>query len=355
MTTDTLATYPHHVSPAMRATNHQNFQITTVDIREMKECTFEELPNLELKFQYPDGSEAAIWFRVDVRHRYTAVGVKVWPFTFETDVFEFAVKVAKEQGLKIALTQTNVGKSNRTAIKNLMHLLYNPWTSAHNALDPEPANRILRTTIDTTKLYAWAHKDNPAQFLKQKQASGLCGFFAVAGCVGFFTIESLVGSIGPDQFNVTNKDALLEAHRAHLYECWPFMKGLGLTMEYYDQPFDNLHDLNCYTGIRLQSQLSMISTQTFKLTSMPDQHDVIGRPKADHRYTNITMPQLIDDLGLSRADGEWLTYNLTSKGVFPHDVLDADVVGRIAKVYRPSSTTPLASVGVPEARFGDIA
>lgn len=354
MTTDTTATYPHHVSPMMRGANTQNFQITALDIREMKECRFEELPNLELKFQYPDGSEAAIWFRVDVCQRYTAVGAKVWPFTFETDVFEFAVKVAKEQGLKIALTQTTAGKSNRTAIKNLMHLLYNPWTQAHNALDPAPANRILRTTIDTTKLYAWAHKDNPAHFLKQKQTSGLCGFFALGGRVGFFTIESLVGGIGPNQFNLTNKDELLEAHKAHLYECWPFMQNLGLIMEYYDQPFDNLHDLNCYTGIRLQSQMSLLSTRTFNLTSNPE-HVMLGRPKAEHRYINITMGQLIDDLGLSRADGEWLTYNLTAKGVFPHDVLDVDVIGRIAKVYRPASITPLTAVGIPEERFGDIA
>lgn len=353
MTTDTLSTYPHHVSPSKSALHHRNF-ITTLDIRTMEQCDYRELPNLELNFQRGDGSEVAIWFRVEVRSVDTGTGGKVWPFNFEQNVFEFAVKVAKEQGFRIALTQTTTGKSNRTAIKNLMHLLYNPWTQAHNALDPAPANRILRTTLDNTKLYAWVYKDDPAQFLKQKKVSGLCGLFTLADRVGFFTIESLVGSIGPQQFNLTNKDELLEVHKAHLYECWPFMKGLGLTMEYYDQPFDNLHDLNCYTGIRLQSQMSSLSTRTFKLTSNPE-HLMLGRPKAEHSYINITMGQLIDDLGLSRADGEWLTYNLTAKGVFPHDVLDVDVIGRIAKVYRPVSITPLAAVGIPEERFGDIA
>lgn len=256
MLNNNTATYPHHICPPVKCLHHRTFIITALDIRDLLTCKYSQLPNLELTFQRADSTPASIWFRVEVVRTALRPGEDVWPFNFEVGVFDFAAQVAKDQGFTPMHSQSLAGKANRTAIKNLMHLLYNPWTSTHNSLDPAPAHRILRTTLPTTKLYAWSHSEKAPNFLKTKLLKGLYGYFKMGEQEGFFVLDALVGSIGIERggVEISNPDELIKAHKEHLYVCWPFLKESGVTMKQFTSPVNDLFQLNDYTGMYIHSQ-----------------------------------------------------------------------------------------------------
>lgn len=251
MNTTVGHTYPFTISPAINEVYHRWYTFAAVDTAELATCRFEHMPNLALTFLTSTGEDAVIWLRVDPT--VPDNGHSVWPFSFEQNVFDFARNVASKYQLTSPHAQSKEGKANRTAIKNLMHLLFNPWTSTHQGLDPAPAIRILRTTLSTTKFSAWGYKDKPLPSLKDKQVRGLCGYFKLCDRQGFFVIDAMVGSIGHSQLSDENRAELLTTHRTHIMKCWPFIKDDELVMEYYDHPFNNLYEVNGHTGMLINN------------------------------------------------------------------------------------------------------
>lgn len=248
-------TYPVAVSPEILMISEKNWDIRAVDNPMVKHerIRSSELPNLELEYVHSDGSKAHIRFRVDLKNHEFGVNKNLWPFNFEEKVLKFATMVGEQFGFKMQHANATGTKSNRTAIKNLMFSLFDPWSNNQNLLSPVGSPNILRARLPNTKFASWNYREHPYPWFKGKAIYGVCGHFRLGTQIGFFVIDSLVGAIRdgnrPDSdFVINDQHRLLEQHRMHIMRCWPFAQQLGLEMELAKRPCADLLELNDYAA-----------------------------------------------------------------------------------------------------------
>jgi hypothetical protein len=334
--------YPVRVETEICMISEKHWDIRAVDnhIVKRERIRSNELPNLELELVADDDTAAHVRFRVDLKNHEFGLNKNLWPFNFEEKVLKFASHVAETLGLKMPHVNATASKTNRTAIKNLMFGLFDPWSNGHNLMSPAPSVSILKTRRPTTKFQAWNYREAPYPWFKDKAIYGVCGHFRLGTQIGFFVIDALVGTIRdgnrPDSdVSINDMHRLLEEHRLHILRCWPFAQQMGLEMELAKRPCTNLLELNDYAAeVFYHAALANGELEKVVDRNAPAREGWIAGPK--ERWQNMTVHAIMryfmhDGLEVPRFLALLARENVPYTTTLEVDVMGNDSVGIFLK------------------------
>lgn len=215
-----------------------------------------DLPNLALEYKDGLGETSVIWYNVK------NMGRVFKPFRFDELITVFAEQVGQNFSRELVKRAHNSKvKGIKSRLKDLANDLYSPQLGARNMIDTVKAPRILRCQKETTQFKAFRHMADMKEFMRQKYIYGITGFFKLGDTVGYFVIEGLVAPLWcptrdgqAQEYIISDVQELVDAYRTQIFDYWPFLSHLELTMELTDSIVTDHFELNRLAGEHFSSQ-----------------------------------------------------------------------------------------------------